>query len=131
MKDKNKKRPEWLLPALAAIFSGLLNGLLGTGGGIPLWFAACHRENRRAAFATSAAGVLLLSLFSVLLYAKEGDPTAGLHPSFLLFALAGGVCGALLLGRIPKNALKWIFSLLLTGSGIYMLGKELYRAFFA
>lgn len=131
MKEKRKKLFSGLLPAIAAVAAGLLNGLLGTGGGIPLWFAAAKRGDRRTAFATSAGGVLLLSLFSVLLYAKEKDPTAGLHPVFLLFALSGGVCGALLLGKIPKTLLKWIFAALLTGSGVYILGKEFYRVFFA
>ncbi|MBP3436278.1 MAG: TSUP family transporter [Clostridia bacterium] len=125
---KVKKRPAILLP-LCALGAGLLNGMLGTGGGIPLWFVAMRRQNNRSAFATSATGVLALSLFSLLLDGKGIEETmALLTPFFLLAALAGGTLGGLWLGKIKLRVLNGIFGVLLVLSGIFVLIKEFFFA---
>jgi len=116
---------------VSALTAGLLNGLLGTGGGIPLWFAAIGRDNKRAAFATSSTGVLLLSFFSLFLYAKEAPPLMGEGSLFLWLALLGGALGAFLLSRIPLGIVRTVFALLLIGSGGYSLIRTAYDVFLA
>ena len=115
----------------SALSAGLLNGLLGTGGGIPLWFAAIGRDNKKAAFATSSTGVLALSFFSLLLYAKDVPPLMGEGTLFLWFALLGGALGAFLLSRVPLGLVRTVFALLLIGSGGYSRIRTAYDVFLA
>ena len=119
--ESEKRRGRGTRAVICAICAGLLNGLLGTGGGIPLWFAAVKEGDRRRAFATSSAGVLALSLFSIFLSGAAKEGAMALHPAVLPLAVLGGAVGALLLGRIPLTLLKWVFSGLLCGSGLYTL----------
>ena len=114
----------------AALFAGLLNGLLGTGGGVPLYFSLSRTEADKNAYATSSVGILLLSLQTVLLYRGGAVSFATVSPFLLFAAIGGGVLGAALLGRIKTRLLKLIFSLLLLFSGGYLLGKELWHAIF-
>ncbi len=124
LKQKCKKIP--LLPAVCALGAGLLNGLLGTGGGVPLWFAANTRQERKRAFATSATGVLFLSVESLLLSPDSAFAVIKeLTPLFLISALLGGALGSLWLGKIPTKLLNGIFAFLLIGSGVFVLVKEL------
>ena len=111
--------------------SGFLNGLFGTGGGVVLWFAASKQGDERKALATSSAGVLLLSLFSAMLYGKSTILFDKIPPTFVLFSVIGGAIGAALLGRVPTTALRFLFSVLLVLSGAYALGKGIQNVFFS
>ena len=114
-----------------AVFAGILNGLLGTGGGIPLWFAVNAQKDRRTAFATASAGVLILSLVSVILYRTNAPLVPASMTFSLWFAVLGGALGAALLKRAPLALLRLVFSFLLIGSGAYTVIKVVYDAFFA
>lgn len=129
--QKNAPRPSLPRLALCSLLAGLLNGLLGTGGGIPLWFVAMRQKDPDRAFASAGSGVLLLSFVSVLLYAEKQDLLADVSAHLALMALLGGTVGALLLGRLPQRVLKWLFAIFLIASGIYLIGKEICRALFA
>ena len=122
---KNKKT---ILPAFLA---GALNGLLGTGGGIPLWFAATKQKNQRTAYATSAAGVLFLCLVSILLYRGERIEDVHFSALTLWIALLGSTTGALLLKILPLGLLRIIFSFLMIGAGIYSLIRTVSDVIFA
>ena len=119
-----------LRQSLGAAAAGFLNGMLGTGGGVALWFALRTEKDRRRAYATSSVGVLLLCLQSLYLY-RESHIFASFSPFFLFFAVLGGAVGAFLLGKVKRTVLRRIFSFLLIGSGTYLLLKELYHALFA
>jgi uncharacterized membrane protein YfcA len=114
--------------ALAACLAGLFNGLLGTGGGIPLCLALSREGADREAYATSSVGVLLLSLQTVLLYRGGAVPLATVSPFLPFAAVTGGALGALLLSRISLGTLRLFFGGLLLLSGCYVGGKELYLA---
>ena len=115
------------LSVASSFGAGLLNGLLGTGGGVALWFAATRRQERKKAFATSATGVLFLSFVSLLLSPSEAfSVIKELTPLFLLFALLGGALGGIALGKIRAKVLNGLFALLLIGSGGYLLVTELF-----
>ena len=118
-----------ILLSFVSLLSGLLNGFFGTGGGVPLWFAAVKEGDERRAFATTAAGVLILSLFSAFLYGKGVSPFAHVTPLFVFLSVVGGATGAALLGRVPTALLRHIFALLLILSGAYALGKGIQDAF--
>lgn len=117
-----------LRESLGATAAGFLNGMLGTGGGVALWFALRSEKDRRRAYATSSVGVLLLCLQSLFLY-RESHVFHAVTPFFLFFAVLGGAIGAFLLGKIKRTLLRRIFSSLLIVSGGYLLIKELYYAF--
>ena len=122
------KKTRTIFPALLA---GLLNGLLGTGGGIALWFAVSVQKDRRTAFATASAGVLLLCLVSVFLYRDNASEVSDKLVFAIWLALIGGTLGALLLRHLPLSLLRLIFSFLLIGSGSYSIIRTAYDVFFA
>ncbi|MBO5754896.1 MAG: sulfite exporter TauE/SafE family protein [Clostridia bacterium] len=117
------------LLSLVSLLSGFLNGLFGTGGGIPLWFAAVKQGDERRAFATASVGVLILSLFSALLHLPSTSPFIHVTPLFLFLSVLGGALGAVLLGRIPSRLLRYLFAFLLILSGAYAFGKGVRDAF--
>ncbi len=120
MKKKKEK--------FTALLAGMLSGFFGTGGGIPLWFASMRKGDIKKALATSSTGVLLLSLFSALLYANDTHPFAHITPLFLFLSVAGGAIGAALLGRVSTGFLKLLLAFLLIGSGIYSLIRGVHNA---
>ena len=112
-----------ILLALAALAAGVLNGLLGTGGGMVLTLSlrAAYPEKEREAMALSTACMLLFSILTTILYLFQGhiDPLDALP--VLLPALLGGGVGALFLGRIGSPLLDAILAVLLVLSGISLL----------
>ncbi len=114
------KRAGILLAGGAAV--GVLNGLLGGGGGmlaVPL-LGAAGLETRRA-HATAIAVVLPASAASGLVYLLGGmAPPAVLLPAALGVAL-GGFLGAKLLGVLPVRLVTLIFALLMAAAGARML----------
>ena len=127
MKKKTKKHtPKHIGVSLLA---GILNGLLGTGGGVPIYFVLSREGADKRAYATASAAVLLLSLQTVLLYRGDAVSPSEVSPLLPFLAVLGGSIGALLLGKINRRLLRFIFALLLLFSGAYTVGKELYFAF--
>ena len=117
--------------ALPAFTAGFLNGILGTGGGIPLWFAAIKKEDKRTAFATAATGVLFLCITSILLYNGDRIEDVKFSALTLWIALLGSTAGALLLKILPLGLLRIIFAFLMIAAGAYSLIRTVYDAFFA
>ena len=108
-----------------SLLAGLLNGLLGTGGGMILLFtlgALLPRERAKECFMISTVGVLVFSAVSAIFYARGGSISPSLLPRFALPAAVGGVVGALLLGKIGVRLLRKIFAILLLYSGVKLLG---------
>ncbi len=106
--------------------AGMINGLLGAGGGIILVLAISHYckhalPERRDIFANALVVTLMLTLISTLLYIRNGNAPPADLSRFVLPAAAGGLVGGLLLQRISSAALKRIFALLLVISGVIMI----------
>ena len=106
--------------------AGLINGLLGTGGGIVLVFGISYYcrgtlPDRRDVCANALVVTLALTLLSTLLYIRSGNAPPADLSRFVLPAALGGLVGGLLLGRITPHALGKLFAVLLVVSGIFML----------
>lgn len=116
----NKRRTA--LALLGGVGVGLLNGLLGAGGGmltVPL-LELLGIEGRRS-HATSLAVILPLSLVSALLYWRRGWFSPLLALPYLPGGLAGAAAGGLLLARADAAWLKAAFSLLLLWAAFRLL----------
>lgn len=106
--------------------AGLINGLLGTGGGIILVLGLsvlCKSTlpDRRDVCANSLIVTLALTLLSTALYIGKGNAPPANLSRFVLPGAVGGLAGGILLGRITPHALGKLFAVLLVISGIFML----------
>ena len=123
---KNMKNVALL--GLSGLGAGLVNGLLGAGGGIvAVWglgrVLSAYMTDRRDAFANALLVMLPLTAVSLIGYAARGLLADVDTASLLLPALAGGLGGALILDRINVRWLKIIFATLVVYSGFFMLFK--------
>ncbi|MBP1580770.1 MAG: sulfite exporter TauE/SafE family protein [Oscillospiraceae bacterium] len=97
-----------------AFLPGLINGLLGTGGGI-LAVSLLKKQGAapQEAHATAVALMLPLSLISLSIFIfREGSDFWTYWP-FLFPAIAGSVLGSRLLRRISAQKLRLLFALLI------------------
>lgn len=111
---------------LLGLGAGLLNGLLGAGGGIVIVLGLKNRlkherGDARAVYASAIAVMLPLSLVSVSRYAHTGQINIAHISAFLLPAVLGGALGAFLLRHFSTRALSRLFSALVLVSGILLL----------
>lgn len=107
---------------LAAAAAGILNGLLGAGGGMvvaPLLQDSGLDPQR--AHATSIAIMLPLSILSCVLYWQKGvlDPVQALP--YLPLGLIGALLGAWLLPRMHTRSIRRIFGVLVIWAALRML----------
>lgn len=126
---ENRKPKKRFGRIVASLFAGVLNGLLGTGGGIPLYFMLSKEGEDKRAYATASVCVLLLSAQTLLLYRGAATSLTAVSSFLPLFAVLGGSLGAFLLGKVNTRLLRLFFGLLLLFSGGYTMGKELYFVF--
>jgi hypothetical protein len=128
----------WIPLTLLGLGAGLLNGLLGAAGGVllvvllpyldppprllPHGQTAASPPKRQDVLATAMAVMLPISAVSGAIYWLGGvRPAPALLLSMILPAISGGLLGAKLLGRLPDRALRILFALLITVSGLRML----------
>lgn len=112
--------------AVAGFLSGLVNGLLGAGGGIISVFALSYilkeqKCDRRDAFANTLCIMLPISLISAVGYANYINVPDEKLNSLILPAIAGGLFGGLMLDRIKGRWVRIIFSAIVLWSGFTML----------
>ena len=124
MQQKRKNTAFFLL--LGAIV-GVLNGLLGAGGGVIAVLGLRHalrktQHDPRMAFAGALLLTLPLSLLSLWRYAQADilPPLPQALP-VAIPALLGGTLGALLLPYFPTAALGRLFGLLTLLSGVLLM----------
>ncbi len=126
-----------LLWAAVGFGAGVVNGLLGAAGGILLVSALPHlptparwstgrlpprRWDQRDVLATALCVMLPTSALSFVFYVVQGmRPEPSLLLTIALPTVGGGLVGAFLLDRIPREALRKGFALLIVVSGLRML----------
>lgn len=113
----------FLFLGLGALCAGFLNGFLGAGGGIMLYFTlgALYGRDAKENLMTAAASVMFFCLVSLFFY--KGGSALSLSDilKICIPSVIGGAGGALLLRRLPQTAVKRIFSAVLILGGILML----------
>lgn len=124
---KNFAQKPIFLPIMALI-AGVLNGLLGAGGGIILVFALSRAlkeriKSPRDVFANALCIMLPISVVSCLIYAYRGNLSLGGISSYAIPAILGGIVGAIVLDKISVGLLKKLFSGLVIYSGIMLMIK--------
>ncbi|MBR6681305.1 MAG: sulfite exporter TauE/SafE family protein [Clostridia bacterium] len=114
--------------AVAGFIAGVVNGLLGAGGGI-LIISALSRimkdelPEKKDVFVNSLCVMLPISALSCFLYALRGDLSTEGFGIFALPAIAGGIVGGLLIDKIRSGALKRLFAALVIISGVLLITK--------
>lgn len=120
----------WFVPSCIA--AGVINGLLGAGGGVIMLYLVCavlgkrsagkNAQNvQRDAFASVIAIILPVSVVSAISYAAKGAIDMEKMQKLILPALAGGIIGAYLTDRLPTRIIRGVFALLVIISGIRMV----------
>jgi uncharacterized membrane protein YfcA len=107
----------------AGASAGLVNGLLGAGGGmllVPMFIGLCKIEKKKA-LATSVAVIMPLCAVSAAVYFISGSPFPKMLPYYALGGLAGGFAGGILLKKLPPLFLIRAFGALMVFAGFRML----------
>ena len=114
---------------LAGILSGIVNGLLGTGGGIltVLFLSKIYAKDSsystKDIFAITLCSSVIMSMASLLFYLSSGCFSVSDSALYMLAAVPGGVLGAILLEKLSSKTMKLIFALLVVWAGISMMIK--------
>lgn len=121
---ENNSKP-WLLLVISGILAGLCNGLLGSGGGIVLYFALSqmHYGSVRDRFVLNIAVVTVLCLVSSVTYRLRGSLQYADALPYIIQGVAGGAAGAFLSYRMNTVWLRRIFAVLVLYAGIRMLTR--------
>lgn len=115
-----------ILCAVAAAFAGAINGMLGAGGGIILiiFLERIFKDDKEAlkkAISCTLVCMLCMSAFSAAVYLYKGNVGFSDVKAYIVPSALGGVLGALIFKKIPKNALNAIFCLLVIFAGVRMI----------
>ena len=104
----------------AGMLAGILNGFLGSGGGIILIFimtALLPKRDARDVFATAVLSILPMSIVSAYFYYRGGGIAVNDYAPYYASALFGGILGAVLLDKISTALLKTLFAVLMLWAG--------------
>ena len=108
---------------IGGALSGLVNGLFGGGGGIPLLFLLTRWAGveEKKAFATCVAVIFPLCAVSAAVWLLRGGFPLALALPYLAGGLAGGFLGGRLFRKVPGIWLRRVFALfLLYGAWRYL-----------
>ncbi|MBQ9086761.1 MAG: TSUP family transporter [Clostridia bacterium] len=110
--------------AVMGVLAGVANGLLGAGGGILVVFGLSglmKQYEPRDLYASALCVMLPVSVISCIRYAAEGNLSVDGFGIYALPAIAGGILGGILLGRLGGSVLKKLFGSLVIYSGILLI----------
>lgn len=102
-----------------ALFAGLLNGLIGTGGGVIMLLILykIYKNDAGAAHAAVTAVTLPMTVLSAALYLYREPAIISAAFPFLPAAAAGGAAGAALLGRAKPKTVSLVFTVMTLAAG--------------
>ena len=112
--------------ALIAAVAGLINSLLGAGGGIllSLTLPSLIKEkfpDRRDVYINAQAAMIPGCAISCLIYSMRGMVDTVSFSLLAIPAAAGGALGSFLLSKIKSGIIQIIFALLVIWSGVRMV----------
>ena len=108
---------------LIGLFAGVLNGLLGAGGGcvvVPALEKLLDFPKKKA-HATAVGIILIISVTSAVIYLLRGDFDFGMWGKVTIGGIAGGVVGGKLLSVIPEKWLRLIFGIGIMVTSVKMI----------
>ncbi|MDK2823483.1 MAG: uncharacterized protein PWQ67_1438 [Clostridia bacterium] len=105
------------------IITGIVNGLLGIGGGTILIPAMIFLlgEKQHKAHGTSLAIILPTALVSTLIYKYNNYLDLNLSLKVASGAVIGGYLGAKLMNKLPAKSLKKLFGVFMIVAGLRMV----------
>lgn len=123
MEVSNVRQESWLTYGLLGLVAGVVNGLLGIGGGTILIPGMVYLLGVRQhhAHATSLLIVLPTSLVSMLVYYSQGNIQIRPLLSLALATSIGAVIGAVLMNYCRPSLLRRGFALFMLVAGLRML----------
>ncbi len=110
------------LSGFSGFLPGLINGLLGTGGGI-LAVSLLKKQgcSPNEAHATAVGLMLPLSIVSLMVCVFRENGSLLQNWFFVFPALSGSALGAWLLKKIKPNKLRFFFALLILYTAFHIL----------
>lgn len=97
---------------ISAIFAGLINGLLGAGGGMIIVPALLnYKLDRKQVHANSVCIIFCMCVLSTIIYINSNNVAFQDTIPYLIWGVIGSVAGSLLLDRMNPNILKKMFGL--------------------
>ena len=122
-KIKKSNKLKNILIAIASSFVGMINGLLGAGGGslvVPLYESGMKLEAKKA-HATAIATMLPICIVSGIIYLVGGKFDYVSGSVVTAGVILGGVLGSMLLKVVKNDLLSLVFYFLMIYAGIKML----------
>lgn len=101
--------------------TGILNGLLGAGGGMVAVPILKKEMEPRLAHATSVCIILPICIISGYNYLSSGRVEIGDALPYLGWGLAGALIGTVLLQKIDQRLLRKLFALIMLWAGFRMI----------
>lgn len=109
---------------LIGILIGLVNSILGAGGGmIAVPALKKYDMSQTKAQASAIAIILPLSIISAVCYILNGNVKINDSLIFIFPGVVGAVAGAIILPKIPVDLLKKIFAGFMIWAGIRLMIK--------
>lgn len=108
---------------LAALSAGVVNGLLGTGGGIILTYLyrKILTDDPKAPYFSAMLSILPISFISLFTYDSPYLRDTNLLVSLMFPSALGGIAGALLSERAKARFLEKLFAAVVIFAGVRML----------
>lgn len=113
-----------IIGVIGGFIAGLINGLLGAGGGMILvpMLSKAGLETKKT-HANSIAVILPISILSSIMYINSGRVALSDAAPYLIWGVMGSILGAFILTKINDIWLKRIFGILMVWAAVRMLLK--------
>ena len=122
-KIKKNSKLKFVFVSIASSFVGLINGLLGAGGGslvVPLYESGMDLEAKKS-HATSIATMLPTCIVSGIIYLLGGNFDWLSGGVITAGVIIGGIIGSILLKFIKNDFLSLVFYFIMIYAGIKLL----------
>lgn len=109
--------------SLIGFLSGIINGLLGAGGGMLAVPTLKTQIEAQKAHATTVAIIMPMCLVSSVIYIMSGRVTINDALPYTPYGVVGALIGSVLLTKLKSKQLRIIFSLFMIWAGVRMLTR--------